>query len=97
MNIHQVPDKILATSLLGGKGDPWEVEVTRNFHSTCFTRAPKMNQTIWRGPIAFGGGSGRTLISILEMRRNMRRAMEMEARPMLSQTGGEKGAHHCLD
>ena len=27
----------------------------------------------------------------------MRRAMEMEASPMLSQTGGEKGAHHCLD
>ena len=56
-----------------------------------------MNQTIWRGPIAFGGGLGRTFISILEMRRNMRRAMEMEARPMLSQTGREKGAHHCLD
>ena len=37
------------------------------------------------------------LISIFEMRRNMRRAMEMEARPMLSQTGGENGAHHCLD
>ena len=23
--------------------------------------------------------------------------MEMEERPMLSQTGGEKGAHHCFD
>ena len=37
------------------------------------------------------------LISIFEMVRNMRTAMEMEERPMLSQTGGEKGAHHCFD
>ena len=37
------------------------------------------------------------LISIFEMRRNMRTAMEMEERPMLSQTGGENGAHHCFD
>ena len=46
------------------------------------TRAPKMNQTIWRGPIAFGGGFGRLLISVLEMSRNMRTAMEMEASRM---------------
>ena len=40
MNIHQVPHKILATSLLGGNGDPWE-EVAGKQSSNLLHESPE--------------------------------------------------------